>query len=98
MDFRLAVVTISTLRTRNVIPPLLSSSIPRAFAFPLSPNSCPPESLASNEFTVSLPLEENQTQPGTLDEDIGLDNADQPDPDIDDLENTDSLLFTTCLI
>jgi hypothetical protein len=43
-------------------------------------------------------LEENQTQPGTLDEDIGLDNADQPDPDIDDLENTDSLLFTTCLI
>jgi hypothetical protein len=88
----LTVVTTSTLRTRNVIPPLSSSlTSPRAFAFPLLPTSYPPESLASNDFTISLPSEGNQTQLSTLinvDEDIGLDN---PDPDVsDDLESTDS--------
>jgi len=88
------VVTTSTLRTRNVIPPLSSSSIPRGFAFPLLLTSYPPESLDSNEFTISLPSEEDQTQCSTLvdvDEDIGLDN---PDPDVlDDPENTDSQIL-----
>ena len=79
----LAVVTTSTLRTRNAIPPLSSSTITRAFAFPLSPT--PPKLLTATEnFTVSLPLEENCIH---MDEDVGLDTA---DPEVDDLEVADS--------
>ena len=79
----LTVVTTSTLRTRNAIPPLPSSSIAQAFAFPLSP-TCP-ESLISNEndFAISfqVPSKESQSQPGMP---IGVDE------EVDDLENTDS--------
>jgi hypothetical protein len=62
----LAVVTTSTLRTRNAIPPLPASSISRAFAFPLSP-TCP-ESLISdeNDFTISFPLEKVNPTPVCL--------------------------------
>ena len=56
---RLAVVTTSTLQTCNTISPLSSSSIAWAFAFPLSSD---PGSLTPNEFTISLPLEEDQFQ------------------------------------
>jgi len=79
----LAVVTTSTLRTRNATPPASSSTIARAFAFPLSPT--PSKSLTATEkFTVSLPLEENCI---AMDENVGLDAA---GPEVDDLEDTDS--------
>jgi hypothetical protein len=61
----LAVVTTSTLRTRNADPPLSSSTIARAFAFPLSPT--PPTT--TDKFMVSLPLEENHI---VMDENAGL--------------------------
>jgi hypothetical protein len=76
----LAVVTTSTLRTRNAIPPLLSSTIPRAFAFPLSPT--PLKSLRTAEkFMVSLPSDENYT---AMDNNMGLDTASR---EVDDLED-----------
>lgn len=85
----LAVVTTSTLQTRNAIPPSSSSPIAQAFAFPLSPSQYSPESLTSNEFRVSLP-EKNQSHlntPTNVDEDrIGL------DPEVDDIENMDPQL------
>ena len=86
----LTVVTTSTLRTRNAIPPFPPSSpIARAFAFPLSP-TCP-ESLNSNEnFTVSFPLEENQSQ--LTMPTIGVDEDDITDQEVYDSENTDSLV------
>jgi hypothetical protein len=87
----LAVVTTSTLRTRNVIPPLSSSSIPRAFAFPLLPNSYTLES--SNEFSVSLPLEGNQTQL-TDENSIGFDSD---NPDLDTLDDADLVVENTDL-
>lgn len=77
----LAVVTTSTLRTRNAIPPLSAST--RAFACPLPPT--PPKSLTATEvFTVSLPSEENWID---VDENVGLDIT---GPEVDDLEDPDS--------
>ena len=83
---RLAVVTTSTLRTRNAIPPLSSSSSTQAFAFPLSSN---PENITPNEFIISLPSEENRSQLGgtPIDEDEDPENA---GPDFDELEDMDS--------
>jgi len=84
----LTVVTTSTLRTRNAIPPSQPSSpSATAFAFPLSPTS--PESLISNEnFTVSFPLElENQSQ---LSMPVRVDEDDTASQEVDDPENTDS--------
>lgn len=75
----LAVVTTSTLRTRNAIPPLSSSTIARAFAFPLSPT--PPKSLTATEnFTLSLPVGENCIN---MDENLGLDTA---SPELEDVD------------
>jgi hypothetical protein len=75
----LTVVTTSTLRTRNAIPPLSSSepTIVQAFAFPLSPT--PPKSLTGSEnFMVSHPLEENCI---SMDGNVGLDTAEDDDLD-----------------
>jgi hypothetical protein len=81
----LTVVTTSTLRTRNAIPPSPSSSIARAFAFPLSPTS---QSLVSNEnFTISFPSEKNQSQ---LSMPIGVDEDNTASQEVDDLGNPDS--------
>jgi hypothetical protein len=75
----LAVVTTSTLRTRNADPPHSSSTIARAFAFPLSPT--PPKPLTATEkFTVSLPLEGNCI---AMDENVGLDTTAEGD-DLED--------------
>ncbi len=78
----LAVVTTSTLRIRNADPPLSSSTIARAFAFPLSP-TLPKSLTTTDKFMVSLPLEENCI---VIDENVGLDTS----PEGDDLEDTDS--------
>ena len=77
----LAVVTTSALRTRNAIPPLSSSTIAQAFAFPLSPT--PPKSLTTTEnFTLSLPLGESQNC-------INMDeNTASPEFEDDDLDDT----------
>jgi len=79
----LAVVTTSTLRTRNANPPLSeSSTIARAFAFPLSPTPMTSLTTATEMFTVSLPLEGCCV---VMDENVGLDTS----PEVNDLEDTD---------